>query len=187
VYVCVYVYKEQHFQFLAYFSYFQKVKEVLGITNRLLSLIWHGPHWKRRVQNLYVVACVFVSAVTFLPSRCLATIGEFFPSRCQATIRGSLPSRCLTTIRGIHRHTHTPTATWFLKKKVKLSLEQAVIPMGLWDVEAPKFSRQLGHRWRWGCHKPTLFFKIRKVDWKGSLWTHFAVWLSVRLCVYVSP
>jgi hypothetical protein len=24
-------------------------------------------------------------------------------------------------------------------------------PMGLWDVEAPIFSRQSSHRWRWGC------------------------------------
>jgi hypothetical protein len=24
-------------------------------------------------------------------------------------------------------------------------------PVGLWDVEAPTFSRQSAHRWRWGC------------------------------------
>jgi hypothetical protein len=24
-------------------------------------------------------------------------------------------------------------------------------PIGLWDVEAPIFSRQSAHRWRWGC------------------------------------
>jgi hypothetical protein len=24
-------------------------------------------------------------------------------------------------------------------------------PIGLWDVEAPTFSRQSLHRWRWGC------------------------------------
>jgi hypothetical protein len=46
-----------------------------------------------------VVACVFVTAVTFLPSRRLATIGGFLPSRCLATIGGFLPSRCLATIR----------------------------------------------------------------------------------------
>jgi hypothetical protein len=23
--------------------------------------------------------------------------------------------------------------------------------IGLWDVEAPTFSRQSAHRWRWGC------------------------------------
>jgi hypothetical protein len=62
-------------------------------------------------NNSYIVACVFATAVTFLPSRCLATI------------RGSLPNRCLATIRWIHRHTHTRTATWshkpiyFLNKK----------------------------------------------------------------------
>jgi hypothetical protein len=83
----------------------KKKQEVLGRTNRLLSLIRHGPHWKRRVQQLEIftvvvmksiirvssqmilfsssiVACVFVTAVTFLPSRCLAKIGGFSPSRC---------------------------------------------------------------------------------------------------------
>jgi hypothetical protein len=29
---------------------------------------------------LRIVACVFVTAVTFLPSRCLATAGEFIPN-----------------------------------------------------------------------------------------------------------
>jgi hypothetical protein len=39
-------------------------------------------------NNSSIVACVFVTAVRFLPSRCLATIGEFLPSHCLATIRG---------------------------------------------------------------------------------------------------
>jgi hypothetical protein len=78
-------------------------------------------------NNSSVVTYVFVTAVTFLPSRCLATIGVFLlsrclvtigvflpsrclaaimgllPSRCLATIRGFLPSRCLETIRGLYR------------------------------------------------------------------------------------
>jgi hypothetical protein len=29
-------------------------------------------------NNSSIVACVFVTAVTFLPSRCLATIGRFY-------------------------------------------------------------------------------------------------------------
>jgi hypothetical protein len=60
-------------------------------------------------NNSSVVACVFVIAVTFLPSRCLATIMGFLPSRCLVTIRWSLPSSCLATIGGIHRHRHTHT------------------------------------------------------------------------------
>jgi hypothetical protein len=32
-------------------------------------------------NNSYIVACVFVTAVTFLPSRCLATIGGLLPNR----------------------------------------------------------------------------------------------------------
>jgi hypothetical protein len=49
-------------------------------------------------NNSFIVACVFVTAVTFLPRRCLATIGGFLPKRCQATIGGFLPSRCPATI-----------------------------------------------------------------------------------------
>jgi hypothetical protein len=71
-------------------------QEVLGRTNRLLSLIRHGPHWNDASYNSSIVTCVFVTAVTFLPSRCLATIRGFLPSRCLATIR-----------RDTHTHTHT--------------------------------------------------------------------------------
>jgi hypothetical protein len=57
-------------------------------------------------NNSSIVSCVFVTAVTFLPSRCLARIGRFLPSRWLTTIRGFLPIRCLAAIRGIYRHTH---------------------------------------------------------------------------------
>jgi hypothetical protein len=32
-------------------------------------------------NNAYIAACVFVTAVTFLSSRCLGTIGGFLPNR----------------------------------------------------------------------------------------------------------
>jgi hypothetical protein len=48
-------------------------KKVPGKTNRLLSLIRHEPHRKRRGQHYSTAACVFVAAVTFLPSHCLTT------------------------------------------------------------------------------------------------------------------
>jgi hypothetical protein len=57
-------------------------------------------------KNSSIVACVFVAAVTFLPSRCLATIGGFLLSRCLAMMAGYLQTRCLVTIRGYtYRHT----------------------------------------------------------------------------------
>jgi hypothetical protein len=47
----------------------------------LLSLIRHGSHLKRRAQKfLYCFLCIR-SRLTFLPSRCLATIGIFLPRR----------------------------------------------------------------------------------------------------------
>jgi hypothetical protein len=44
-------------------------------------------------NNSPIVACIFVTAGTFLPSRCLATIGGFLPSRCLAMIRGHTHTR----------------------------------------------------------------------------------------------
>jgi hypothetical protein len=41
-------------------------------------------------------------------------------------------------------------------KKVKPSCNGLWRPMRLWDVEAPTFSRQSAHRWRWGCHPHVL-------------------------------
>jgi hypothetical protein len=46
-------------------------QEVLGRTNHLLSLIRHGPHRRRRLQQF------FVAAGTCLPSLCLAMIGGY--------------------------------------------------------------------------------------------------------------
>jgi hypothetical protein len=42
-------------------------------------------------NNSTIVACVFFTALTFLPSRCLATIG------------GNLPSRFVATVGDFHR------------------------------------------------------------------------------------
>jgi hypothetical protein len=59
------------------------------------------------------------------------------------------------------------TETWTLLrsrqlqlKKVKLSRNRPWRPIGLWDVEAPTFSRQSAHRWRWGCqlHAPAALY-----------------------------
>jgi hypothetical protein len=65
-------------------------------------------------NNSSVVACVFVTAVRFLPSRCLATIGEILLSRCLATM-GIFTEPLPNNDRGIHRHrhirAHTQTAT----------------------------------------------------------------------------
>jgi hypothetical protein len=57
---------------------------------------------------------------------------------------------------------HSPhTSTWYCvspseargkkKKKIKLSCNRLWRPVLLWDVQALTFSRQLAHRWRWGC------------------------------------
>jgi hypothetical protein len=66
----------------------KKKQEVLGRTNRLPSTIRHGHIENDASNNSSIVACIFVTAVTLLPSRCLAMIGGFVPSRCLATIEG---------------------------------------------------------------------------------------------------
>jgi hypothetical protein len=62
-----------------------KKNQLLGRTNRRLSLIRHEPHRKRRFQQFFYV---FVTVVTILLSRCLATIRGVLPSRCLATFGG---------------------------------------------------------------------------------------------------
>jgi hypothetical protein len=77
-------------------------QEVLGKLIAYFSWYDTGHIENDGSNNSSLLACVFVTALTFLPSRCVAAI------------RGFLPSRCLATIRGInsHTHTHTQTATW---------------------------------------------------------------------------
>jgi hypothetical protein len=57
-------------------------------------------------KNSSIVMCVCVTAVTFLPSRCLATTEEFLPSRCLATVGTISSSRCLAKI-GQYTRRHT--------------------------------------------------------------------------------
>jgi hypothetical protein len=101
------------------------------------------------LNNFSILACVFVTAVTFLPSRC---IGRFLRSRYLTTIRGFLPSRCLATIRGYtraraHTHTHTQQCDlislllFFLNKENRLKWICPVLNWGsqheyVWGVEA---------------------------------------------------
>jgi hypothetical protein len=66
-------------------------------------------------NNSSSVACVFVTAVTFLPSRCLAMIGGFLPRRSLATVRRFLPTRCLPTIGG-HRQQHDLISVLYFSK-----------------------------------------------------------------------
>jgi hypothetical protein len=67
---------------------YNRIQEVLGRTKRLLSLIRHGPHRKRRVQQLFCCCMCIQCRGNVLPSLCPATIGGFLPSRYLATIRG---------------------------------------------------------------------------------------------------
>jgi hypothetical protein len=95
-----------------------------------LHLIWHGSHRKRRIQQLFY-RCV--AAVMILPGRCLATIGGYTYRHRDwwegfmkyVTDMGSgtmiyilsfikIGSGIRKLIRGIHRHTDTKRALWFL-------------------------------------------------------------------------
>jgi hypothetical protein len=89
-------------------------REVLGRTNRLLSLIRHGPHWKRRFQQFFCCCvCIRYRGNVYtrpLPSNDRRIFTEPFPSNDKGIFTEPLPSndkefllsRCLETIRGIH-------------------------------------------------------------------------------------
>jgi hypothetical protein len=72
-------------------------QEVLGRTDHLLSSIWHGPHWKRRVQQFfYCWVCIHYRGNVST---------EPLPSNDRGIFTNPLPSNN----RGIHIHTHTHT------------------------------------------------------------------------------
>jgi hypothetical protein len=80
-------------EFLAYFPYLKQ--EVLGRTNRLLSLIRHGWHWKRRVEQLFY-CCV-----------CIRYRGNVSTDPLPSNDRGIFTEPLPINDKGIHRHTHT--------------------------------------------------------------------------------
>jgi hypothetical protein len=67
-------------------TFFILKQEVLGRTNRLLSLIRHGPHLKRGVQQFF---CFLARIGGFLPSRFLGTIRGFFTKPLPSNVRGN--------------------------------------------------------------------------------------------------
>jgi hypothetical protein len=96
----------------------------------LRSLFWNKKFWEELIayfpwndtghiendasNNFSTIACVFVTAVTFLPNRRLATKGGFLPSRYLATIES----------------THTQAATWSHKPTF---IFFKIRKVGLWD------------------------------------------------------
>jgi hypothetical protein len=72
-----------------------KIQEVLGRTNRLISLIRHGPHYKRRLKQFYCCVCMgYRGSVSTEP----------LPSNDRGIFTG--PSRYRATIWGYtYRHT----------------------------------------------------------------------------------
>jgi hypothetical protein len=72
-------------------------KEVLGRTNRLFSLIRHGPHWKRRVQQ-FLYCCV-----------CIRYRGNVSTEPLPSNDKGFFTEPLSSNDRGTHTHTHTHT------------------------------------------------------------------------------
>jgi hypothetical protein len=97
-------------------------EEVLGRTNRLLSLIRHGSHWKRRIQQLFS-CCVCIRyrvnvSIEPLPSNdkgislqrsCLATVGGIFTGMLSSNHTRIFTETFPSNDRG---DTQTHTATW---------------------------------------------------------------------------
>jgi hypothetical protein len=85
-------------------------------------------------NNSSIVACVFLTAVTFLPSRWVATIGGFLPSRCLATIGGFLSIRCLATIRGFLTSRCLATMRGFLLSRCSATIMGLLSSRCLWTI-----------------------------------------------------
>jgi hypothetical protein len=82
-----------------------RIQEVLGRTNRLLPLIRHGPHWKRRFQQFfYCCACIRYHGNVFtepLAGNDRGIIIEPLPGNDKGIFTEPLPSND----KGIHIHT----------------------------------------------------------------------------------
>jgi hypothetical protein len=85
----------------------KRKQEVLGRTNRLLSLIRHRPHWKQRVQQFfYCCVCILYRCNVSTEPLSINDRGIFtkpLPSNDKRSFTEPLPSND----RGILRHTHT--------------------------------------------------------------------------------
>jgi hypothetical protein len=69
-------YRSKYFLLRQMITYPESKQEVLGRNNRLFSFDMTRAAIENSAPNdSSIVACVFIAAVTFLPSRCLATIG----------------------------------------------------------------------------------------------------------------
>jgi hypothetical protein len=77
-------------------------QEVLGRANRLLSLIRHGPHWKRRIQQFFY-CCV-----------CIRYSDKFSTEPLPSNDKGIFTEQLLNNYRERYtdKHTYTHTATW---------------------------------------------------------------------------
>jgi hypothetical protein len=74
---------------------------VLGRTNRLLSLIRHGPHWKRRVQQFFYCGA------------CIRYRGNVSTEPFPRNDRGIFTKPLTSNDKGdTQAHTRTQTATW---------------------------------------------------------------------------
>jgi hypothetical protein len=95
----------------------------MTLTNYSHSIVFNKKFWEELIayfpwydmghieNDSSIIACVFVTAVTSITSRCLATTRGLLPSRCLARIRGFLPSRCLALSGGGDTQTHRQIAS----------------------------------------------------------------------------
>jgi hypothetical protein len=102
------------------------LKKVLGRTNRLLSFIRHGPHWKRRVQQFFWCVCIRYRGNVYtetLPSNDRVIFTEPLPSNDKGIFTEPLPSND----RG-----DTKTATWYYKPTLLFQNKESRLKRERW-------------------------------------------------------
>jgi hypothetical protein len=94
----------------------------------------------------------------FPPSPGSGTQGVFFCKEFRVSLTGGKETddwkfRCLHLhhYKQEQRNFYRLLKQKWRKRKYKYSLKQIMRPIGLWEVEAPKFSRQSTLWWKWGC------------------------------------
>jgi hypothetical protein len=121
-------------------------------------------------QFFYCCVCILYRgdvSTEPLPTNDRGIITELLPSNDKGIFTGSFPINDRGDTQ-THTHTHTQQRdlislpNFFQNKESRLKnfCNRPWRPIGLWDVEAPTFSRQSAHRWRWGCqpHAPAALY-----------------------------
>jgi hypothetical protein len=144
---------------------------------RSLLMPFHaGPLWLWRLKK-----CTQVFSQATMHS------GNVLPSSlgwciCLAHSKHTAPSGQMLTSLGFTGHALFLSSQY--KRRWSYPCNRLWRPIGLWDVEAPTFSRHSAHRWRWGC-QPYVPCRLLHLPPRKIPGTDFRDWVDPSAIVWL--